>query len=308
VWRFILQRLLSAIPTMWLVVTAAFFLLHAAPGGPFDSERRLLPEIQRAVEARYHLDEPLWRQYLRYLGSLAHGDLGPSYQYRDTSVNEIIAEGLPVDAGLGLAALALALLVGMPIGIAAALRRDGPLDHTLMSLAIFGISMPVFVVAPLLVLIFAVALHWLPAGDWVPGSPAHWIMPTVSLALPYIAYVARLMRASTIETLSSPFIRTARAKGLPTRTVALRHALRPSLLPLISFLGPAIAGLITGSIVVEEVFGLPGIGRYFVTGAFNRDYTLVVGVTIVYGVLIIGLNLLADLAYAWVDPRVRLQA
>ncbi|MGH8144438.1 MAG: ABC transporter permease, partial [Steroidobacteraceae bacterium] len=171
----------------------------------------------------------------------------------------------------------------------------------------FGISVPVFVVAPLLVLIFAVALHWLPAGDWVPGSLAHWIMPTVSLGLPYIAYVARLMRASTIETLESPFIRTARAKGLPTHVVALRHALRPSLLPLISFLGPAIAGLITGSIIVEEVFGLPGIGRYFVTGAFNRDYTLVVGVTIVYGALIIGLNLLADLAYAWADPRVRLQ-
>jgi oligopeptide transport system permease protein len=307
-WRFILRRLLSAVPTMWLVVTAAFFLLHAAPGGPFDSARRLLPAIQRAVEARYHLDQPLWRQYLDYLDDLVRGDLGPSYQYRDTSVNEIIAEGLPVDAGLGLAALALALLVGMPIGIAAALRRDGPLDHALMSLAVFGISTPVFVVAPLLVLIFAVALHWLPAGDWVPGSPAHWIMPTVSLALPYIAYVARLMRASVIETLGSPFIRTARAKGLSTRAIALRHALRPSLLPLISFLGPAIAGLITGSIVVEEVFGLPGIGRYFVTGAFNRDYTLVVGVTIVYGALIIGLNLLADLAYAWVDPRVRLQA
>lgn len=307
-WRFILRRLLSAIPTMWLVVTAAFFLLHAAPGGPFDSARRLLPAIQHSIEAKYHLDEPLWRQYLRYLGNLAQGDLGPSYQYRDTSVNEIIAEGLPVDADTGFAALALALLVGMPIGIAAALRRDGPLDHALMSLAVFGISTPVFVVAPLLVLIFAVALHWLPAGDWVPGSPAHWVMPTVSLALPYVAYVARLMRASTIETLGSPFIRTARAKGLPTHLIALRHALRPSLLPLISFLGPAIAGLITGSIVVEEVFGLPGIGRFFVTGAFNRDYTLVVGVTIVYGALIIGLNLLADLAYAWVDPRVRLQA
>ncbi len=307
-WRFILRRLLSAIPTLWLVVTAAFFLLHAAPGGPFDNARRLLPAIQRAVEARYHLDQPLWRQYLEYLDDLGHGDLGPSYQYRDTSVDQIIAQGLPVDAGIGLAALLLALATGIPIGIAAALHRDSALDHALMSLAVFGISVPVFVVAPLLVLIFAVALHWLPAGDWVPTSPAHWIMPTVSLALPYVAYVARLMRASTLETLDSPFIRTARAKGLPARTIALRHALRPSLAPLISFLGPAIAGLITGSIIVEEVFGLPGIGRYFITGAFNRDYTLVVGVTIVYGVLIVGLNLLADLAYAWADPRVRLQA
>lgn len=302
---FILRRLLSAIPTMLLVVTVAFFLLHAAPGGPFDSERRLLPAIQHSVEARYHLDEPVWQQYLRYLGGLAHGDLGPSYQYRDTSVNEIIAQGLPVDASVGLAALVLALLVGVPLGVTAALHHDGPLDHALMSLAVLGISLPVFVVAPLLVLVFSVTLHWLPAGDWVASSPAHWIMPTVSLSLPYIAYVARLMRASTLETLNSPFIRTARAKGLPATTLALRHALRPSLLPLISFLGPAIAGLITGSIIVEEVFGLPGIGRYFITAAFNRDYTLVVGVTIVYGAAIIVLNLLADLGYAWADPRVR---
>ena len=304
-WRFILRRLLSAIPTMLVVVTVAFFLLHAAPGGPFDSERRLLPAIQHSVEARYHLDEPLWQQYLRYLGSLAHGDFGPSYQYRDTSVNEIIAQGLPVDVGIGVAALTLALLIGAPLGVTAALRHDSPLDHLLTSLAVLGISAPVFVVAPLLVLIFSVSLHWLPAGDWIAGSPAHWLMPTVSLSLPYIAYVARIMRASTLETLNSPFIRTARAKGLSASALALRHALRPSLLPLISFLGPAMAGVITGSIIVEEVFGLPGIGRHFITGAFNRDYTLVVGVTIVYGAAIIVFNLLADLGYAWADPRVR---
>jgi len=304
-WSLIVRRLLSAIPTMLLVVTIAFFLLHAAPGGPFDSERRLLPAIQHSIEAEYHLDEPLWRQYFRYLGGLAHGDLGPSYQYRNTSVNEIIAQGLPVDLGVGLAALGLALLVGAALGVTAALQHDGALDHVLMGFAVLGISAPVFVVAPLLVLIFSVTLHWLPAGDWVAGSPAHWIMPTISLALPYIAYVARLMRASTLETLNSPFIRTARAKGLSAGALALRHALRPSLLPLISFLGPAVAGLITGSIVVEEVFGLPGIGRYFITGAFNRDYTLVIGVTIVYGAAIIVFNLLADLGYAWADPRVR---
>jgi len=307
VLRYAVHRFLSAIPTLLLVATLAFVLLHAAPGGPFDSDKRILPAIQQSIEAKYHLDEPLWRQYLRYLSDLGRGDLGPSFQYRGTSVNEIIAQGFPVDLTVGAAAIVLALIIGVAIGINAALRRGSSEDYGSMAIAIVGISTPVFVVAPLLVLVFAVNLHWLPAGDWVGGSVKHLVLPSVALALPYIAYIARLMRASTIEVMNSPFIRTARSKGLPLRVIILRHALRPTLTPLVSFLGPAIAGLITGSIVVESVFGLPGIGRYFLTGALNRDYTLVVGITVLYGALIVLFNLLADLCYALIDPRVRLR-
>lgn len=305
--RYTLRRLVGAIPTLLVIATLAFFLLHAAPGGPFDSAKRIPPDILQNIQARYHLDEPLGLQYLRYLGNLARGDLGPSYVYRSTSVNQIVAQGLPVDATVGLTALALALLIGGAIGVNAAVRRSTGWDYVLMTLAVLGISLPVFVIAPLLILVFAIDLHWLPAGDWVVGSLSHLVLPAVALALPYIAYVARMMRASTIEVLASPFIRTAQAKGLPPRLVLWRHALRPTLTPMISFLGPAIAGLITGSIVVETIFGLPGIGRYFVTAALNRDYTLVMGITVLYGVLIIAFNLLADLCYAWIDPRVRLR-
>jgi oligopeptide transport system permease protein len=305
--RYIVRRLLGALPTLLVIVTLAFLLLHAAPGGPFDSDKRIMPEIQKSIEAKYHLDEPLWRQYLRYLADLARGDLGPSYQYRSTSVNEIIAQGLPVDATIGLSAIILAIGIGGAIGVNAALRRGTRWDYGSMALAVAGISTPVFVVAPLLILVFAIWLHWLPSGDWVHGAPSHLLLPAAALALPYIAYIARLMRGSTIEVLNSAFIRTARAKGLPPRLIIWRHALRPTLTPLLSFLGPAIAGLMTGSIVVESVFGLPGIGRYFITAALNRDYTLVIGITIIYGALIILFNLLADLAYAWIDPRVRLR-
>ncbi len=305
--RYALQRLLTAIPTLLLVATLAFVLLHAAPGGPFDDDKRMLPAIRHSIEAQYHLDEPLWRQYLRYLSHLAHGDLGPSFQYRGVSVNEMLAQGLPVDFAVGLCAMALALVIGGTLGVTAALRHRTLQDRALVALALTGISVPVFVTAPLLVLVFAVQLHWLPAGDWVAGSFKHLLLPAVSLSLPYIAYLARIMRASTLEVLGSAFIRTANAKGLGTATVLRRHALRATLTPLVSFLGPAIAGLITGSIVVESVFGLPGIGRYFLIGALNRDYTLVIGVTVVYGAAIIVCNLLADLGYAWIDPRVRFQ-
>src|SRR3984885_13984478 len=270
--RYTVRRLLGAVPTLLVIVTLAFLLLHAAPGGPFDSEKRMMPEIQKSIEAKYHLDEPLWRQYLRYLGDRARGDLGPSFQYRSTSVNEIIAQGLPVDATIGLTAITLALSLGGTVGINAALRRGTRWDYGSMAIAMAGISVPVFVVAPLLILIFAIKLHWLPAGDWVHGSPSHLLLPAVALPL-----------------------------------IVWRHALPPTLTPLVSFLGPAIAGLLTGSIVVETVFGLPGIGRYFVTAALNRDYTLVIGITVLYGALIILFNLLADLCYAWIDPRVRLR-
>ena len=224
--RYTARRLLGALPTLLVIVTLAFLLLHAAPGGPFDSEKRLMPEIQRSIEAKYHLDEPLWRQYLRYLGDLARGDLGPSFQYRSTSVNEIIAQGLPVDATIGLTAITLALSIGGTVGINAALRRGTRWDYGSMAVAMAGISVPVFVVAPLLILIFAIKLHWLPAGDWVHGSPSHLLLPAVALALPYTAYIARMMRAGTIDVLNSPFIRTARAKGLPPRMVIWKHALR----------------------------------------------------------------------------------
>jgi len=306
VTRYLLRRLLVAVPTLLLITTLGFALLHAAPGGPFDADKRMLPAIQQAIEARYHLHEPLWRQYLRYLGQLAHGDLGPSFQYRGTSVNQIIAQGLPVDAAVGLSALALALLAGGGIGVTAALREGGAWDHAAMALAAVGISVPLFVLAPLLVLIFAVTLHWLPAGDWVAGSPSHLLLPALALALPYAGYIARLMRGSTLEVLNSPFIRTAQAKGLPSHHILWHHALRPALTPLVSYLGPAFAGVLTGSIVVESIFGLPGIGRFFITAALNRDYTLVMGITVLYGTLIILCNLLADLCYAWIDPRVRL--
>jgi oligopeptide transport system permease protein len=305
---FLLRRLLTAIPTLLLIATLAFLLLHLTPGGPFDSGRVLLPQIERAIEARFHLDEPVWRQYLRYLGDLAHGELGPSYVYRNTSVNEIIARGLPVDLAIGSCALLVALLAGFAIGLWAALHPGTWREHVPMTLAVLGISVPTFVAGPLLILVFAMRLHWLPAGDWVAGSWRHLLLPALALALPYTAFIARLVRASALETLASPYIRAARARGLGERAVLLRHALRPTLLPVVSFLGPALAGVLTGSIVIEQVFGLPGIGRYFVTAALDRDYTLVMGLTLLYGVLIVSFNLLVDLCYAWLDPRVRVRA
>jgi oligopeptide transport system permease protein len=303
--RYLAGRLLTAIPTLLVIATLAFMLLHLTPGGPFDSDRILTPQIERSIAARYHLDEPLWQQYFRYLGDLARGDLGPSFQYRNTSVNELIAQGLPVDATIGALSMLIALLAGGAIGLLAATRQGSVLDQVATSVAILGISVPVFVTAPLLILVFAMRLHWLPAGDWVSGSWQHLVLPSVALALPYTAYIARIMRASTCDALSQPFIRTARAKGLSPTAVLWRHALRPALMPLVSFLGPALAGVLTGSIVIDQVFGLPGMGRYFVTGALNRDYTVVTGITVLYGALIIGLNLLADLSYAWLDPRLR---
>lgn len=304
---YVLRRLAMAIPTLLVIATLAFGLMHAAPGGPFDSEKELLPEIRASIERAYHLDEPVWRQYLRYLGQVARGDLGPSFQYRDTRVNELIRQGLPIDLTVGGLALALALLLGLPLGALAALRRGTGWDRAALGLALLGISVPVYVIAPLLILVFAVTLNWLPAGDWGEGSWRNLVLPVVALSAPYTAIVARLLRASLAEVMESPYIRTARAKGLPWRTILLRHAARPALLPIISYLGPTTVGVITGSIVIETVFGLPGIGRFFVDGAFNRDYTLVMGVTLLYGVLIVAANLVADLCYAWLDPRVRLR-
>lgn len=300
--RYAIKRFLGAWPTLLVLVAVAFFLIRVAPGGPFDSERRLPPEIEANLRAAYHLDEPLYRQFGRYLAGLARGDFGPSFQYKDYSVTELIRAGFPVSLKLGGLAMVLALLLGISAGTLAAWKRNSLVDHAVMATAMTGISIPVFVMAPVLILVFAVHLGWLPAGGL--GSPAHLVLPVIALALPQVAYIARLTRGSMIETLGSPFVRTARAKGLPERVVLLRHALKPALLPVLSYLGPATAAIITGSVVIEQIFGVPGLGRYFVQGALNRDYTLVMGVVVFYGALIILLNLVVDLLYARLDPRV----
>lgn len=302
---FSLRRLLAAIPTLLVLLAVSFFVMRAAPGGPFDAERALPPEVEANLARTYHLDEPLPLQFARYLGALARGDLGPSFQYHDWTVNELIAAGLPVSVRLGAWSLLLGLAVGVAVGVFAALKRDSLADHAAMGLAMTGISVPTFVTAPLLILVFAVHLGWFPAGDWGGGTWRHLVLPVVVLALPQVAYVARLVRGSLLEVLQADFIRTARAKGLPERTVVWRHALKPALLPVVSYLGPAAAAVLTGSLVVEQVFGLPGVGRYFIQGALNRDYTLVMGVVVFYGALVIVLNWLVDVAYAWLDPRVR---
>ncbi len=303
--RFTIPRLLTGVPTLLVLIAAAFFLIRAAPGGPFDSERDLPPEIEANLRQAYHLDEPLPRQFARYLGNLARGDFGPSLQYRDFSVTELIRAGFPVSLRIGSLAMLLALLAGVSAGAWAALRQNSAGDHLVMAAAMTGISIPNFVMAPLLVLVVAVGLGWLPAGGYGGGAWRHLVLPVITLALPQVAYLARLTRASMIEVLSSPYIRTARAQGLSSGRILLRHALRPALLPVVSYLGPATAAVITGSVVIEQIFGLPGIGRFFVTGALNRDYTLVMGVVVFYGALILLGNFLVDLVYGLLDPRIR---
>jgi oligopeptide transport system permease protein len=303
--RYSVTRALGAIPTLLILIAIAFFMIRVAPGGPFDSERALLPEIEANLRAAYHLDEPLPQQFLRYLGGLVRGDFGPSFQYRDFTVTELIATGFPVSLRLGGAAMLIALLIGVSAGSLAAWRQNSGLDHGVMAVSMTGISIPNFVMAPILILVFAVYLRWLPAGGLGDGSVRNLILPVISLALPQIAYIARLTRGSMIEVLRSNFIRTARAQGLSSMTIVLRHALKPALLPVISYLGPATAAVITGSVVIEQIFGVPGLGRFFVQGALNRDYTLVMGVVVFYGSLIIVFNFLVDIAYAWLDPKVR---
>jgi len=302
-----LKRLASAIPTLLILITVAFFLIRIAPGGPFDSEKALPPDIEANLEARYQLDDPLIIQYFRYLGDIARFDFGPSFHYRDWTVNQLIAQGAPVSFVLGGIALVLAFVVGVGIGVWAALKQNSVWDYMTMSTAMIGISIPNFVAAPILILVFAIMLGWLPAGGW-DGSLQRMVLPAIALALPMIAYVARITRGSMIEVLHSSFIRTARAKGMPEHEVLLRHALKPALLPVISYLGPAAAAILTGSVVIERIFTIPGIGSHFVQGALNRDYTLVMGVVIFYGVLIIVLNYLVDLLYAWLDPRIRYES
>jgi len=307
VLRYALLRILGAIPTILLVIAIAFLMVHAAPGGPFDEERMLPPEIERNVERAYHLDEPLPKQFARYLSGVLRGDLGPSYRYRDYTVADLIANALPLSMRLGALAMLLALALGIAAGVLAALRKNSLPDRLVTGVAMVGISVPVFVVAPLMVLVFAVLLDWLPAS-WTGGrGVARLVMPVIALALPQIAYIARLTRASMINVMSSDYVRTARAQGLGTRSIVRYHALKPAMLPLMSYIGPAIAGVLTGSVVVEQVFGIPGVGQLFIQGALNRDYTLVLGITIFYAAIVIALNLMVDLVYGLLDPRIRQQ-
>jgi oligopeptide transport system permease protein len=303
--RYTLRRLLGAIPTLFLVIVLAFLLVHAAPGGPFDDERVLPAEIEANIASVYHLDEPLPMQFLRYLGGVVQGDFGPSYSYRDYTVSELIGRSFPVSVQLGILAMLLAAITGVGLGIVAALHRNSALDKVVMGFAMTGISIPVFVIAPVLVLLLAVKLQWLPASWTGSAGWSRFLLPVLSLALPQVAYIARLTRASLIEVLSSDFIRTARAQGLGTAAIVRYHALKPAMLPVLSYMGPAVAAVLTGSVVVEEIFGIPGLGQLFVRGSLNRDYTLVLGVVIFYATLIVLLNLAVDLLYGAIDPRIR---
>ena len=301
--RYIARRLLVTVITFWVIVTGVFFLLRAAPGGPFDGDRRLPAEVEANLRAAYHLDEPLPLQYLRYAGNLLRGELGPSFRQKDFSVNELIAAGLPVSGTTGLLALLLATCLGVASGTLAAFR-PGSVDLLVMGSANVGLAVPSIVVAPLLVLAFAVWLGVLPAGG--ADGPRNFVLPVVALALPFSAAIARLTRGSVLEVLGEPHIMTARAKGIPVWRLVRFHVLPGALLPVVSYLGPVAASMLAGSVVVEQVFSLPGIGRYLVQGALNRDYTLVMGVVVVYAALILTFNLLVDLVYSRLDPRIRI--
>ena len=347
--RFIVRRLIGAVPTLFIIIVMAFFLMRSAPGGPFDQERKLPPEIEKNVMAAYDLDKPLLRQFLDvntavcgaqitgpmdaaalsankltysdgkylgengrpvrclggYFGKLLGGDLGPSFKTKDFTVAELIADGAPVSALLGISAIFLAVGIGMTLGTFAALRQNKAADFSIMTMAMIGVTIPSFVMAPILTLVLGVYLHWLPVGGWNEGALENMILPVVSLSLLQVAVISRLTRGGMIEVLRSNYVRTARAKGLPERLVITRHAMRAALLPLVSYLGPATAGIVTGSLVVEQIFGLPGIGKYFIKGALDRDYTLVMGVVILYATLVILLNLVADVLYGILDPKVR---
>ena len=309
--RFLLRRLVSSVVVLWVIVTASFFVMKAAPGGPFDQDRKLAPEVRASIEAKYHLDQPLWRQYgLQMESLLLHGDFGPSMKYQDRTVNEILADGLPVSALLGLEGMLLALLLGVPAGLIAGLKQGRWQDRTTMVAALVGVSVPSFVAGPLLIWLFGV--HWqvFDAAGWVGPDQGLWahlrssLLPALTLGLYYAAYIARLTRSGMLEVVRQDFIRTARAKGLSETAVVVRHALRGALGPVVSFLGPAFAGVMTGSVVVEKIFNIPGLGTHFVNSAFNRDYPLVLGTIVLYSALLVVLNVVVDLLYGVLDPRV----
>jgi|TARA_B100001248_G_scaffold104574_1_gene77959 oligopeptide transport system permease protein len=302
--KFLLSRIAQAIPVLLVVVTATFFIVHAAPGGPFSADKAVPPEVIEALEAQYKLDQPVWRQYISYLGDILSGDFGPSFKYPGRSVNELIMAGIPITAELAFYAMLVALGLGVLSGVGAAMRPNTLQDYAPMTLAMIGICMPSFLLGPLLVLVFGIELEMVPVSGWgdIPGDK---ILPSITLGTGYAAYIARLSRGGMLEILSQDFIRTARAKGLSESTVIIKHALKGGLIPVIAFLGPAFAGLLAGSFVVETIFQIPGIGRFYVQAAFNRDYTLILGMTIFLSTLIIIFNLISDLISIWLNPKLR---
>lgn len=304
--RFIVRRLISLIPTLFIIVTLSFFIIRVAPGGPFSSEKQVPPEVLQNIMRKYHMDEPLPMQYLRYIKDMAKGDLGPSFRYKDYSVNDLIGQSLPNSLFLGVISLAIALALGLSVGIISSLKQNTWADYLFMSIAVVGISVPLFVVGPVFMYIFATSLNWLPTSGWINDRNGlkTLIMPALTLSFPYFAYIARLSRASILEILRSDYIRTARAKGLKESVVVTKHVLKGAMLPVISYLGPAFAGIITGSVVVEKIFLVPGLGGFFVNSALNRDYTLIMGTVIVYSVILVFMNFVVDILYGAIDPRI----
>lgn len=302
--RYLIRRLVTMLAALWLIITLTFAIVHIAPGGPFASEKKLPQAILENINARYHINDPLWKQYADYLGNLLHGDLGPSFKYENRTVNGIIKDGFPVSATLGGLAISLALLVGLPAGIISALRRNRWPDYISMFLANLGFSVPSFILAGLLMYVLAYRLGLLPPAMW--GTPRQAIMPALALSALPMAFFARLMRSSMLEVLGQDYMRTARAKGLPERLAVWRHAVRNAITPVISYLGPLVATIFTGSFVVENIFAIPGLGRYYVASIGDRDYTVILGVTIFYAAFLMLMNFLVDLAYVFIDPRVKL--
>ena len=304
-WSYTLRRVLAAIPTVLVVITVCYLLLHATPGGPFDSDRKVSAAVLANLQAKYPLDLPLWQQYLLYLKGLAQGDLGASFRYADWSVNDLVASALPVSLAIGGTAMLLAAVIGVTLGIVAALRQNSVVDYFVMLLGNVGSAVPSFVLGPVMIIVFAILLKWLPAGGWHDFELRFMVLPIALLTIINVSTIGRVMRGSLIEVMHSNFIRTARAKGLPTRVVVMRHALKPALLPVVSLLGPLAISSITSALVTETVFSLPGLGKLIVNGAGNRDYTLVLGLVVLITMLTVTLNLLVDLAYAWLDPKIR---
>ena len=304
-WSYTLRRLLAAIPTLLAVISVCYFLLHATPGGPFDTERQVSAAVLANLQAKYHLDLPVWQQYLLYLKSLLQGDLGASFRYADWSVNDLVAQAFPVSLAIGGTSMLLSVVIGVGLGIVAALRQNSLVDYAVMFVGNIGSAFPSFVLGPVLILVFALALGWLPAGGWDNFQLRFLVLPVALLTFINVSTIGRMMRGSLIEVMHSNFIRTARAKGLPLRVIVLRHALRPALLPVVSVMGPLAISSITSALVTETVFSLPGLGKLIVNGAANRDYTLVLGLVVLITVLAVTLNLLVDLAYAWLDPKIR---
>jgi oligopeptide transport system permease protein len=304
--KYIIRRLLGMIPTLLVIITISFFIIRIAPGGPFDTERALPEQVLQNIQEKYHLNEPLLVQYGRYLFDIVRGDLGPSFRYQDHDVNFYIFSSLPNSILLGVLALGFAVILGISVGMLSAVRQNTSIDYTAMSVAVIGISVPLFVIGPVLQYVFAMNLQWLPTSGWLDGEFG-WktlVMPVATLTFPYFANVARLTRSSMLDTLRSDYIRTAKAKGLKNSVILFKHALKGALLPVVSYLGPAFAGIITGSVVVEQIFRVPGLGKFFVQSSFNRDYTLIMGVVIVYSVILIIMNFVVDIIYSYLDPRI----